>query len=77
MYLKKRRIAATCTQAELANQLKVHVQFVSDWERGLYAPPDHCFQQALDILKVDRRKVVDVMVADSKREIKNKFLKRS
>lgn len=67
MYLKKIRIAATRTQVELANQLKVRIQFVSDWERGLCAPPDHCFQQALDILKVDRHKVVDVMVAFQKR----------
>lgn len=72
-YLKERRLAAQCTQSVLANQLNVHVQFVSNWERGLCAPPTHCFQEALDLLKADRKKVVSVMLLDSKNSIESKI----
>lgn len=74
-YLKEKRIAAGYTQAELAEQLKVHTQFVSNWERGLCAPPNHCFQKALDVLKADRKKVAEVMVLDSRKVIESKILK--
>ena len=71
-YLQERRLAAGLTQAEVSKTLKVHVQFVSNWERGQCAPPSHCFQQALDILEADRTKVVKLMVLDSKRIIEEK-----
>lgn len=72
-YLKEKRINAGYTQSELAEKLKVHVQFVSNWERGICAPPSHCFQITLDILKADRKKIVAVMVLDSKSTIRAKI----
>lgn len=72
-HLKQKRISAELTQAELADLLKVHVKFVSNWERGLCAPPTHCLQQVLDILKADRKKIVAVMLLDSKRTIEEKI----
>ena len=35
------------SQAKLAKKIGVHVQFVSNWERGLCAPPDHCLKKLL------------------------------
>lgn len=64
------------TQAELSKSLKVHVQFVSNWELGQCAPPSHCFQQELDILEADREKIVKLMVQDSKRSIEEKVFKK-
>lgn len=72
-HLKEKRIASGLTQVELAGLLKVHVQFISNWERGLCAPPSHCFQHAIDILKADRKKIVTVMLLDSKRIIEAKI----
>lgn len=74
--LKKTRMAAGFSQAQLAKKLKVHVQFVSNWERGICAPPSHCFQQTLDILKVSRQKVMAVMLLDSKKAIEIKIYKK-
>lgn len=71
-YLKKRRIIVGLTQLELAESLKVHSQFVSNWERGQCAPPSHCFQHALEILEADKDKVVKFMVLDSKSIIESK-----
>lgn len=77
-YLKEKRVAVGLTQLKLANQLKVHVQFVSNWERGLCAPPSHCFQKVLDILRVDRKILVTLMLLDSKKAIEAKiFINKS
>lgn len=76
-YLKEKRIEAKLTQANVAAPLKVHVQFVSNWERGLCAPPSHCFQQVLDILKADRKKVIDKMLLDSKKSIEAKVFDKA
>lgn len=75
-HLKVKRIAAGYSQSELAKKLKVHVQFVSNWERGICAPPAHCFQLTLDILKADREKIVVVMLLDAKKSIQAKIFKK-
>ena len=75
-YLKEQRVEAEMTQSELSQKLKVHVQFVSNWERGLCAPPSHCFEKALDVLKCDRNKVVEYMLQDSKKLIESKVFKK-
>lgn len=75
-YLRQRRSSVQLTQLELSELLKVHVQFVSNWERGQCAPPSHCFNRALDILEADREKVVKYMVLDSKLIIEAKVFKK-
>lgn len=78
-YLKRSRNDAKLTQAELAESLgDVHIQFVSNWERGLCAPPNHCFQKLISVLDLDREKLVKVMLMDSKAIITAKvFTKQS
>jgi transcriptional regulator with XRE-family HTH domain len=77
IFLKQKRADAGYTQAELASSLgDVHSQFVSNWERGLCAPPGHCFQKLIDLLKLNREKLVEVMLADSRVEIESKVYKK-
>jgi len=73
-HLKEKRISAGYTQSELAEKVKVNVQFVSNWERGFCAPPSHCFQAVLDMLKADRVQVVEVMLQDTKIQIEAKII---
>ena len=76
-YLKQRRQVMDYTQGELAEQLQnVHVQFVSNWERGLCAPPNHCFEKLINILELNRGKLVKVMLEDSKAIIEAKVFKK-
>lgn len=76
-YLKHRRIETNLTQRELAQALgDMNSQFVSNWERGLCAPPSHCFQKLIDILKVNREHLVQVMLEDSKTVIEAKVYKK-
>lgn len=76
LYLKEKRLSAGYTQTELSQSLKVHVQFVSNWERGLCAPPSHCFHHLIDVLELSREQVVTAMVSDSKRSIEFKIYKK-
>lgn len=76
-YLREKRIDSGLTQAELASSLgDVHSQFVSNWERGLCAPPGHSLHKLIDILKLNREKLVDVMLADSRSVIESKVYKK-
>lgn len=76
VYLREKRLSAGLTQTELSQSLKVHVQFVSNWERGLCAPPSHCFHHLIDVLELSRDQVVSAMVSDSKRSIEAKVFKK-
>lgn len=84
-YLKQKRLGSDLTQSELAAKLgSVHVQFISNWERGLCSPPNHCFEKLIQVLDLSRSKLVKVMVEDSKSVItakvfnyKSKQMKRS
>lgn len=77
-YLKEKRQSEKMTQAELAEKLgDVHAQFVSNWERGLCAPPGHCFPKLINVLGLNREKLVKVMLSDSKKVIQSKILGKS
>ena len=66
------------TQGELSELLqKVHVQFVSNWERGICAPPNHCFEKLIQLLELNREKLVKVMLEDSKLIIEAKVFKKT
>ena len=76
LYLREKRLESDLSQAALARSLKkVHVQFVSNWERGLCAPPGHCFEKLIEILRLNREVLVHVMVRDSKSIIEARIYK--
>lgn len=76
-YLKEKRLQARHTQASLAEELKgVHNQFVSNWERGLCAPPSHSFDNLIKVLKLNRAELVEAMMADQESSIKKFIYKK-
>lgn len=76
LYLKEKRAKSKFTQTQLADKLSVHTQFVSNWERGLCAPPSHCFQELIGVLKLNKTDLVEAMLADSKKIIESKVYKK-
>lgn len=76
-FLKNKRIETNLTQRELASALgNMNSQFVSNWERGLCAPPSHCFQKLIEMLKVNRESLVQIMLEDSRMVIEAKVYKK-
>lgn len=76
-YLREKRLEKDLSQAELARALNdVHVQFVSNWERGLCAPPGHSFHRLIEVLKLNRETLVDVMLKDSRSVIEGRVYKK-
>ncbi len=77
LFLKEKRVEAGLTQPALAEKLgEVHSQFVSNWERGLCAPPSHAFQRLISVLSLSRDELVKVMVADYQTEVEYKVFKK-
>jgi transcriptional regulator with XRE-family HTH domain len=60
-------------QREFARKIGIHNQFVSNWERGLCAPPEHSFHKVIDALKINRTELVEVMLLDAKTGIRAKI----
>jgi transcriptional regulator with XRE-family HTH domain len=75
-FLKNARSDRALTQKDVAEKLGLHVQFVSNWERGICAPPGHSFQKMIQLLRLDRSELVDVMLTDSKSYIQSKVYKK-
>lgn len=69
--LRRLRLKHGLTQAELAKKLgDVHTQFVSNWERGLCAPPTHVMGKLSKILTPstwDRNQLREAVLDDSGR----------
>ncbi len=76
-YLRIKRDESELTQQGLAQKLGgMNTQFVSNWERGLCAPPSHAFESVIRILKLDRKIIVDEMMKDSKIQIEAAVYKK-
>lgn len=76
LHLKEKRLSLGFTQNEIAKKLKVHIQFVSNWERGVCPPPSHCLQKLFDLVNADRRKIADLMIEASTREIEERIFNK-
>lgn len=76
-YLKEKRLQAKYTQASLAEKLNgMHNQFISNWERGLCAPPSHSLDNLIKVLKLNRSELMDAMMADQELSIKKFIYKK-
>lgn len=76
-FLKQKRQVADISQGVLAEKLGgLHPQFVSNWERGLCAPPSHCIDTLISVLRINREDMVEVMVQDARSGIEMKILKK-
>ncbi len=67
--LKAFRIGAELSQGDIAEALSkypntpVHIQFVSNWERGLCMPPKHCLKNLAAVLKLTRNRKGNLKIA--------------
>lgn len=75
LYLKQKRKEAKLTQAQVSEKLDgtVHSQFVSNWERGQCAPPNHCLFKLAQILNLDQKDLMKAMLADQRAALESKL----
>lgn len=71
-YLKLKRIQGRFSQSTLADEISIHPQFISNWERGICAPPSHSFKSLIRLLKINKNELVEVMVTDCRRSIEER-----
>lgn len=74
--LRKLREAVNLTQSDIALQCGVHSQFVSNWERGLCNPPQHCLKllaKALKLSNLDRNNIRSAIEVDLASGIQARF----
>jgi transcriptional regulator with XRE-family HTH domain len=65
-FFKDRRDELRMTQREIAVQLEVFVQTVSDWERNLYVPKLELAAKLAEVYKVSEARIIRAIVELSK-----------
>ena len=76
-YFRQKRIDAGLTQAELAHSLGFSsAQIVSNWERGVCAPPLASLRPMIKVLKLDPEEVTDVITEENRRVLRDMLLSR-
>lgn len=74
--LLKRLRAPGVSQAKIAKKYKVHVQFVSNWERGTCLPPMPVMRKIYaDMVPVDKAVFAISVKQDFAKQYMNKLLK--
>lgn len=76
-FLKRKRTQFDFSQSELAEEIQIHPQFVSNWERGVCAPPHHSIKSLIKILKINKGELIDIMMIDCRRNIEERILGKS
>jgi DNA-binding XRE family transcriptional regulator len=74
--LKSIRVEKGMTQAEVAEAIGVHSQFVSNWERGLCAPPKDCLPKLRETFRIGpktQERISHAMVKDFKSKMHTEF----
>ena len=69
-YLKRKRIAAGLSQAEVSRRLGyTSSQFVSNWERGLAKPPLPAMSKLIKLYSIDADEVLDHYLSATKNRL--------
>ncbi|MGE0763540.1 MAG: helix-turn-helix domain-containing protein [Bdellovibrionales bacterium] len=70
-FFREKRIDAGLTQADVANALGLSTgQFISNWERGVSAPPMDYLPKLVKLYKMNKSQLVALYTAEQERYIK-------
>lgn len=75
--IKAQREKLNLTQIEVAKHLGITNQFLSNIEREVCGIPLDLIPKLLEILKLDKHKVIDAMVEKFRKNIEKKILKKA
>lgn len=63
-HLKLKRVELGLTQTQLSKKIKVHPQYVSNWERGKCPPPLAKYKKLVKLLKIDLNELLIELQTD-------------
>lgn len=70
-FLREKRLFSGVSQGKVAKSLGYHSpQFVSNWERGLAAPPMVMLVKIIDLLALDKQEVYDLLLSEREKELR-------
>jgi transcriptional regulator with XRE-family HTH domain len=69
--LRKKRKGPS--QGEIAKSLGYHVQFVSNWERGVSGPPIGKLAEIVDLYGMDKNEVLEFLLEHLEKNLKRFF----
>lgn len=76
-FLKEKRIASGLSQGDVADKLGYSTaQFISNWERGVAAPPVNILKKLAELYKVNAEELFEVVLEEKIREITNDLRRR-
>lgn len=64
LFLKKKRLDKKMTQSEVAFLCQCKAQFVSNWERGLCAPPFSLLKKIIKAYDIQERQIFNFMMKE-------------
>ena len=75
-YLKNQREKAGLSQRQVAIELGyTTAQFVSNWERGLISPPMNTMVTLVDLYKMPKKELIELLVTEYRTTISEVFSK--
>ncbi len=70
-FLKEKRLTVGLSQGKVAKSLGYSSpQFVSNWERGLAAPPMVMLLKIIDLLSLDKKEVFNLLMTEREKELR-------
>ncbi len=76
-FLKEKRIASGLSQGDVADKLGYSTaQFISNWERGVAAPPVNILKKLAELYKVNAEELFEVVLEEKIREVTNDLRRR-
>jgi transcriptional regulator with XRE-family HTH domain len=66
-FLREYRVKSGLSQADVAAALKYSTpQFISNWERGVSSPPLDKLSQLIEIYRISRDELIDIMLDEAR-----------
>lgn len=73
VFLRDRREARGLSQTEVAEVLNVKPQFVSNWERGMSAPPLRLLRVVMKMYGIPDQELIDFMMKEQEDFLRNQL----
>src|SRR5687767_12238773 len=75
LFLKDKRVGSGYSQNQLAHELGITPQYISQWERGRQSPSCDLLAQLVDLLDINQTELLDLIMQEERARLSS-FLKK-